>query len=953
MSVEKHTGAPRRLRNGVEVVMPSSSEIRQQFIDFFCQKHGHTFVPSSPVVPHDDPTLLFANAGMNQFKPYFLGTEKPPYPRVANTQKCIRAGGKHNDLDDVGKDTYHHTFFEMLGNWSFGDYFKKEAIAWAWELLTEVWKLDKSRLHVTVFEGDPDNGIPRDDEAAGYWKAAGVPEAQIHLGNKKDNFWEMGDTGPCGPCTEVHIDRTPDRTGGPLVNQGTDQVIEIWNLVFIQFNRNPDKSLTPLPARHVDTGMGFERVCAVLQGKSSNYDTDVFTPIFDAIGQVTGAPPYTSRLDDVKDTAYRVIADHIRALTFALTDGAVPSNVGRGYVLRSILRRAERYGWQQFGTKEPFLYKLVPAVVAHFGGAFPELLRNPKKVQDTIQDEEHSFLRTLERGLGVFENQVKIAQVMFGIMPLRGLDGTPPQLEIPPGYWEHSELYPRKKYPRPVISAKAAFEMHDTHGLFIDIVEQMAAERGLLVDREGFEKLREHARQKSRQQSKTFAVSAIKGELPKTDDSPKYCAEPIDANIIGWVKDNEVIRVGTLEPGERVALLLDRTNFYAEQGGQVGDVGTIASAEGGDFEVEDTQRLGDAVLHVGTLHQGRLGVGDPVRAAVTGPRRLDTMRNHTATHLLNLALREVLGEHVEQKGSLVDAEKTRFDFSHDKPLTPAEVRAVEERVNRIIAEDLPVTPTTMPLAEAKKIGGVRAVFGEKYPDPVRVVMIGSETPELATAEQSVEFCGGTHMARTGPIGTFKVVSQEGVAKGVRRLTAVTGRVAQSYVEKMSAVVDDLTARFQCKVEELPARVEALQEEVKKLQQQLKKGVAADLTGVVDKLLTDAPEVSGVKLVVGQLPAAPVEQVRAQIDRVRQKAKSAYIVFGWADEGGKVPVVVALTSDVVARGVRAGDIVKQVAAVVGGSGGGKPDLAQAGGKDASKLPDAMRKALELGKEVLAK
>ncbi len=897
--------------------MPSSNEVRQQFIDFFCKKHGHTYVPSSPVVPRDDPTLLFANAGMNQFKPYFLGTEKPPYKRVANTQKCIRAGGKHNDLDDVGKDTYHHTFFEMLGNWSFGDYFKKEAIAWAWELLTQVWKLDPGRLHVTVFEGDPANNIPRDDEAAGHWRAVGVPESHIHLGSKKDNFWEMGNTGPCGPCTEIHYDSTPDKSGGPLVNKGTDKVIEIWNLVFIQFNRNEDQSLTPLPAKHVDTGMGFERITKVLQGKASNYDTDVFTPIFAAIREVTKAPPYTGKLDDLKDTAYRVIADHIRALTFALNDGAVPSNVGRGYVLRSILRRAERYGWQQLGTKEPFLHKLVPAVVSAMGEAFPELKRDPKKVQQVILDEEKGFLRTLERGLKLF-----------------------------------NEAAERARKNRGIISGKDAFDLHTTHGLYIDITTQMAQEAGLTVDRAEYDLLWDEFTTQTGGEKK-FTISAIQGDLPKTDDSPKYRGRPIDATVLGWVKDNAVVRDGTLALGEPVALLLDRTNFYAEQGGQVGDTGTITSAEGGEFEVEDTQRLGDAVLHVGALRRGRLGAGDPVTATVADSRRSDTMKNHTATHLLNLALRQVLGGEVDQKGSLVDAEKTRFDFSHDKPLTREQVREVEERVNRLIERDLPVTPVTMPLAEAKKLPGVRAVFGEKYPDPVRVVMIGADKPEAVTPDLSVEFCGGTHMPRTGPIGYFKIVSQEAVAKGVRRVTAVTGRAAFDQLRKMTDVVDDLTAKFQCRVEDLPARVEALQEEVKKLQQQLKKGVAADLTGTVDRLLADAPEVNGTKLVVGQLPAAPVEQVRAQIDRVRQKAKSAYIAFGWADDEGKVPVIVALTNDLTAKGLKAGDIVKQVAAVVGGSGGGKPDLAQAGGKDASKLPEAIKKALEIGRESVGK
>ncbi|HEV3436062.1 MAG TPA: alanine--tRNA ligase, partial [Gemmata sp.] len=663
--------------------MPTSNEIRQQFIDFFCKKHGHTNIPSSPVVPLNDPTLLFANAGMNQFKPYFLGTVKPPVTRVANTQKCIRAGGKHNDLDDVGKDTYHHTFFEMLGNWSFGDYFKKEAIEWAWELLTGVWGLDKTRLHVTVFEGDPEAKIPRDEEAAGFWKAVGVPENQIHLGNKKDNFWEMGNTGPCGPCTEVHIDRTPDKTGGKLVNAGTDKVIEIWNLVFIQFNRNEDQSLTPLPAQHVDTGMGFERICSVLQGKSSNYDTDVFTPIFEAIQKVTIADPYTGILDNLKDTAYRVIGDHIRTLTFALTDGAVIGNVGRDYVLKRILRRAERYGVQVLCTTEPFLHKLVPTVVELFGTAFPELRKNPEKVREQIRDEEESFFRTLKRGITLFN---RIATEM-------------------------------EKTGRKVVSGDEAFKLHDTHGVLIDITQQMAAEHGLTVDMVGYERVMAEAQDKAKQGGKKFAIAAVQGTLPPTDDDPKYRPEPISARVFGWVKDNTAITSGKLIAGESVALLLDRTCFYAEQGGQVGDIGTIRSATGADFEVTDTQRLGESVLHVGTLHEGELGVGDTVEVMQTTSYRIAIMRNHTATHLLNLALKQVLGSHVEQKGSLVDHEKTRFDFSHDKPVTAEELRTIEQRVNRQIVQSLPVAAVTMPLSKAKELPGVRAVFGEKYPDP--------------------------------------------------------------------------------------------------------------------------------------------------------------------------------------------------------------------------------------------
>jgi alanyl-tRNA synthetase len=910
--------------------MPSSSEIRQQFLDFFCKKHGHTFVPSSPVVPLHDPTLLFANAGMNQFKPYFLGTEKPPYTRVANTQKCIRAGGKHNDLDDVGKDTYHHTFFEMLGNWSFGDYFKEEAIAWAWELLTGVWKLDPTRLHVTVFEGDPAAGIPRDDEAAGFWKAVGVPESQIHLGNKKDNFWEMGSTGPCGPCTEVHIDRTPDRSGGKLVNAGTDRVIEIWNLVFIQFNRNEDQSLTPLPAKHVDTGMGFERICSVLQGKNSNYDTDVFTPIFEAIRKVTLADPYTGKLDDLKDTAYRVIADHIRTLTFALTDGATIGNVGRDYVLRRILRRAERYGYQVLGTgKEPFLHELVPVVVNHFGTAFPELKNNPQKVRDQIFDEEAGFLRTLDRGIKLFTTLVE----------------------------------QMRKEGRAQVTGEDAFKLHDTYGVLIDITEQMATEQGMTVDHAGFEEAMRRAHEASRAGAKKVNVAAVQGELPPTDDAPKYGTAQVEATVLGWVIDNAVVRKGKLTAGESAALLLDRTNFYAEQGGQIADIGTIVKSRDGtpsldtaeaDFEVEDTQRLGDTVLHVGIMHSGELAVGDTVLLNQSIGRRVDVMRNHTATHLLNLALRQVLGGDVEQKGSLVDEQKTRFDFSHDRPLSAEQLRDIERRVNRGIMRDQPVTAVVMPLAEAKKLPGVRAVFGEKYPDPVRVVMVGAEKPEEVTLDNSVEFCGGTHVPRTGTIGPFKIISQEAVAKGVRRVVGVAGRKAYDELANRNAILDELALRFQCRPEELSARIDSLQEHVKKLEHQLKKGAAADLTGTIDKLLADAPTVRGATLVVGLLPAGTTsEAVRAQIDRIKQKAGSAFVVLGWAEDEGKVSLLAALSPDLVKKGLKAGDVVKQVAAVVGGSGGGRPEMAQAGGKDASKLPDAIQKAAEIGKEMLGK
>ncbi len=891
--------------------MIPSSQIRQQFIDFFCKKHEHTFVPSSSVVPHDDPTLLFTNAGMNQFKPIFLGTQKPPYRRAANTQKCIRAGGKHNDLDDVGKDTYHHTFFEMLGNWSFGDYFKKDAIRWAWELLTQVWGLDKSRLHATVFEGG--DGVQRDDEASELWKSVtDIDPSHVHWGSKKDNFWEMGDTGPCGPCTEIHIDLTPDRSGGRLVNKGTPQVIEIWNLVFIQFNRNPDKTLTALPAKHVDTGMGFERVTAVIQGKASNYDTDVFTPLFDSIRKVTGAPPYSGKLDDLKDTAYRVIADHIRCLTFALTDGATVSNVGRGYVLRRILRRAERYGRQIFGTKKPFLVELVPTVVETMGQAFPELKRDPGKVARMIQEEEEGFIRTLDRGIKHFQDAAQRAK-------------------------QHGNR----------ISGEDAFKLHDTYGLYIDITEQMASEEGLTVDREGYDDEIRRRKEADRGARKKMVVSAVQGQLPKTDDSPKYGPLTARGHVVGWVKDNKAVTDGQLEEGDEAGLLLDRTNFYAEQGGQVGDTGTLQTPTG-TFEVDDTQKLGDAVLHLGRVTAGHLQINQQAALQVGG-ERAHTMRNHTATHLLNWALREVLGGHVEQKGSLVDAEKTRFDFTHDRPLSPEEIATVERLVNEKIYSDLPVTPVVLPLAEAKKVHGVRAVFGEKYPDPVRVLLIGPEKPEEATLADSVEFCGGTHLAHTGEAGFFKIVSQEGVAKGVRRVTGVTGRGAVQAVQKLAGVVEELTGELNCKPEEVGARVEGLLDEVKKLQAQLKKGAAGDLNSAGDQLFAQAADVGGAKVIVGEVPAAPVEQIRTQLDRLRQKAKSAVVLVGWVADG-KVGLMSAVTDDLTSK-VEAGKLVGEVAKVVGGKGGGRKDMAQAGGSDPAKLPEALALARKLVTEKL--
>ena len=918
--------------------MLTANQIRQQFIDFFVKKHGHTFVPSSSVVPHDDPTLLFTNAGMNQFKDVFLGTGTRPYKRAADTQKCIRAGGKHNDLEDVGKDTYHHTFFEMLGNWSFGDYFKKEAIRWAWELLTEVWKLDKGRLHVTVFEGG--EGLAPDDEAAALWRSeTDIDPTHIHKGSKKDNFWEMGDTGPCGPCSEIHIDRTPDKSGGKLVNKGTEDVIEIWNLVFIQFNRGEDKTLTPLPAKHVDTGMGFERITAVLQGKASNYDTDVFTPIMDAIGDLVHKK-YGGRLDDPNDVAFRVVADHLRMLTFAITDGALPSNKGRGAVVRSVLRRAFRFGYQRFGQREPFIWKLVPALVEHMGDAYPELKINPARVQDTIKDEEADFLRTIERGLSLFQEAASQAEKQGA-----------------------------------QISGKAIFDLYTTYGFPPDLTRQMSQERNLSLDEDGFQGLMREHEEKSRggfrppppmvvrapeMPPDVFGGGSVfigrvpppqqaaSGGLPATDDRPKWNGPTAEGTVLGWIAGNQFNTRGQL-PDTEVDLILDRTCFYAEQGGQVGDKGTVRTPTG-LFEVSQTMKVGNTVLHRGRVVDGHIECGQHATLEVSS-LRVHTMRNHTATHLLNWALRKVLGEHVEQKGSLVDADKTRFDFTHKQALTPEQIAEVERLVNERIYADLPVRAVTLPLAEAKKIQGVRAVFGEKYPDPVRVLLIGPESPEEATLEHSVEFCGGTHLAHTGQAGFFKIVGQELVGKGVRRVVAVTGREAVATVQRLASVVDDLTSRFNCAPEDLPRRIEVLQDEVKKLQAQLRKGAASDLAGAGDRLLAQAVELNGSKVIVGEMPAAPVEQMRQQLDRLREKAKSVVVVVGWADEG-KVGLMSLVTDDLGKKGLHAGKLVGEVAKVVGGKGGGPPTgIAQAGGREAGKLAEALQLAKKLAIEKL--
>jgi alanyl-tRNA synthetase len=902
--------------------MRTANEIRQQFLDFFVHKHGHTAVPSSSVVPLDDPTLLFTNAGMNQFKDVFLGTGTRPYKRAVDSQKCIRAGGKHNDLEDVGRDTYHHTFFEMLGNWSFGDYYKKEAIAWAWELLTKEWGLDKSRLHATVFGGDREFGLEPDEEAFRLWtQVTDIDPSHVHGFGKKDNFWMMGDTGPCGPCSEIHIDRTPDRSGGKLVNKGDARVMEIWNLVFIQYNRDDKGKLHLLPSKHVDTGMGFERITAVLQGKESNYDTDVFTPIMDAIGDLV-KKKYGGKIEDINDVGFRVIADHLRMLTFAITDGALPGNKGRGAVLRSVLRRAFRFGYQCFGQREPFIYRLVPALVSHMGGAYPELRGNPERVQDVLRGEEADFLRTIERGMSLFDKAARQAEQHKG-----------------------------------VISGKAIFDLHTTYGFPPDLTRQMAQERNLKVDEEGYRQLWEEFTKLSGARAAAQVALSVSGGLPVTDDHPKWFGPTCEGTILGWIADNQLHTSGRL-PETEVGLILDTTCFYAEAGGQVGDQGMVRTPTG-LFEVSQTVKVGDAVVHLGQVAEGRLEVGEKAQLAVS-PEREFTRKNHTATHLLHWALVKVLGEHVEQRGSKVKPDEFTFDFSHTGPLTEAEKAEVERLVNEKVYADLSVRWRDLPIGEAKTLPGVRAFFGDKYGDVVRVVEV-HDTP-LAPGGRGVggegyddvfsrEFCGGTHLEHTGQIGFFKIAGEEAVGKGVRRLTCVTAREAVRAVQQEDAILADLTARFRCKPAELATRIDGLQEEIKKLQQQLKKGAAIDLASVADRLLAGATEVAGAKIVVGEMPAAPDEQLRQQLDRLRQKAGSAVVVIGWAEDG-KVGLMAAVTDDLVKKGAHAGKLIQEAAKVVGGKGGGRPTLAQAGGKEPAKLAEALKVAHDLAAQQLA-
>ncbi|XP_024367679.1 alanine--tRNA ligase [Physcomitrium patens] len=939
-----------------------ANRVRETFNSFFESKN-HTFVPSSPVVPVDDPTLLFANAGMNQFKPIFLGTVDPRsargnLKRACNTQKCIRAGGKHNDLDDVGKDTYHHTFFEMLGNWSFGDYFKKEAIAWAWELLTSVYKLPKDRLYATYFGGDENLGLAADDEARDIWRGL-LPESHVLPFGCKDNFWEMGDSGPCGPCSEIHFDRIGGRDASSLVNMDDPNCLEIWNLVFIQFNREQDGSLKVLPAQHVDTGLGFERVTSVLQEKMSNYDTDLFTPIFGAIQKATGAREYSGKVgkDDTDnvDMAYRVVADHIRTLSFAIADGSRPGNEGREYVLRRMLRRAVRYGREVLKAQEGFFSGLVDIVVEVMGEAFPELKKNQAKIKEIISEEESSFSRTLVKGIEKFKKAA--AEVKDG-----------------------------------VLGAQDAFILWDTFGFPIDLTELMAEEMGLKVDKEGFNRTMEEAREKARGARgkaggkalvmEAEATSQLQklGILP-TDDKPKYIWHKNPTVTVKAIFTSSGFEESTSD--EDVGIVLDTTSYYAEQGGQIYDTGVLEGPNGA-FTVREVQIYGGYVLHIGSINNGgKISVGDKVTSQVDYARRAVVAPNHTCTHLLNYALKEVLGDHIDQKGSLVAPDKLRFDFSHGKPIDSKDLGEIEAIVAQQIRDGMTVYAKEASLAEAKRIMGLRAVFGEVYPDPVRVVAIGRPVEDLLAdpenpnwAKLSTEFCGGTHLSNTKEAEAFALVSEEGIAKGVRRVTALTmgaakeaihqSEVFSSQIDKASKLegpaLEKEVASLKNSLEnvvipaakkaEFRTRLGELQERIRKAQKAAAgSNLQTALNGAVssaDTAVAQNQPFCVLRIDVG----LDTNAVREAVTLVMEKHKDlAVMIFSVDEQKNKVLVYAGVPDSAAKQGLKVLDWLRgSLAPVNGKGGGGKNGLAQGQGGNAAGIDEALTVAKDFATKV---
>jgi alanyl-tRNA synthetase len=855
-----------------------SNEIRSKFLDYFSGK-GHAVVASSPLVPGNDPTLLFTNSGMVQFKDVFLGQEKRSYDRATTSQRCVRAGGKHNDLENVGYTARHHTFFEMLGNFSFGDYFKRDAIRFAWELLTSVYGLPKDRLWVTVYQTD--------DEAYDLWaKEIGVPaERIVRIGDKpgggSDNFWQMADTGPCGPCSEIFYDHGPDVEGGPPGSKDADgdRYIEIWNLVFMQFNRDEKGTLHPLPKPSVDTGMGLERIAAVLQHVHSNYEIDLFQDLIRAAARETGTK-------DLSSNSLKVIADHIRACSFLIVDGVIPGNEGRGYVLRRIVRRAIRHGYK-LGQKRPFFHKVVADLVAVMGEAYPELAQASERVTQVLKQEEERFADTLENGMKVLEGALNREDKM--------LDG------------------------------ETVFQLYDTYGFPVDLTADIARERGVRVDYAGFEAAMERQRERARAASKFQMGSAVEYQGAKTEFKGYETLAVDDAQVIALYRDGT--SVSSLKAGESAIVVLDRTPFYAESGGQAGDAGELVAA-GGTFTVADTQKIQANVFgHHGALETGALAVGDTVAARVDAVRRARTMRNHSATHLMHRALREVLGAHVQQKGSLVDADKTRFDFSHNEPMSSEQIRRVEAIVNAEILKNETTAARIMKFDEAVK-GGAMALFGEKYGDEVRVLDIGF----------SRELCGGTHVRRTGDIGFFKVLAEGGVAAGIRRIEATTGEGALVHVQQQEAKLQEAASALKSPPQEVAQKVTQIMDNVRSLEKELARLKSRLASSQGDDLVAQAVDIKGIRVLAAAIEGADVKGLREAMDKLKDKLKPAAIVLA-AVSDGKVSLIAGVTPDAVGR-IKAGELVNHVAQQVGGKGGGRPDMAQAGGTNAAKLPDAL-------------
>lgn len=874
--------------------MMTSSGIRQQFLDFFKSK-GHHIVPSAPIVVKNDPTLLFTNAGMNQFKDYFLENRKPEHPRVADTQKCLRVSGKHNDLEEVGVDTYHHTMFEMLGNWSFGDYFKAEAIAWSWELLTEVYKLDKDRLYVTIFEGDAKENLLKDEEAYNEWKKV-IAEDRILLGNKKDNFWEMGDTGPCGPCTEIHVDCRSDEErkqvdGKTLVNNDHPQVIEIWNNVFIQFNRLKDGSLESLPAKHVDTGMGFERLARVIQGKQSNYDTDVFTGTIAAIGKIT-KQEYTFG-DEKKDVAFRVLADHIRAISFTIADGQLPSNTGAGYVIRRILRRAVRYYYTYLNYKQPLLFQLVPVLAKQFENVFPELQKQQEFVTKVVKEEEDAFLRTLDKGLKKIDEIISVASSDAA----------------------------------KTINGKAAFELFDTYGFPIDLTRLIASENNLTVDEAAFEAEMKQQKDRSRAAGTVDAEDWITVNDVASSKFVGYDSLEVKTKV---VKYRRVKAKGK----EAYQIALEQTPFYAESGGQVGDTGVLDFG-GEKVNVIDTKKENDLIIHFTETLPGNIET--EVHASVNKIKRQHTTIHHSATHLLHAALRQVLGTHVAQKGSLVNEEHLRFDFSHFAKVTDEEIKKIEAIVNQKIRENVPVVIKSMSKDEAVKMGAM-ALFGEKYGDVVRVVVMDPN--------YSIELCGGTHVGNTGELGFFKITHESAVAAGVRRIEALSGAAAETYLNEQLQLIEDIKASLK-NPKDLKKAIENISAENADLKKTVESLQNKQLSSIRQSLVNNVEELNGISFIGAEVEVSNADALKKLCFDLKNDLTD-YVVVLTANIGGKVNVAIML-EDLIAqnRNLDAGKIIKEhISPLIKGGGGGQKTLATAGGQDASNLNQVIAKVKSL-------